>query len=191
MVLGPSAKPADFVREIPKRTIKTLDLVDVVAGGDGFSGRRNRGIDPTTGQTVDDRQSAKILVGDGKYHRVEGLPFVDGVFIPDGRRGPGADSIPPDIRLTRSAGVNETWHHIWAGGVSPSTISRDERFRGVGRCRLQFDWSRPAVHARYSYAGSGPGSKAKSAVAISINAESGRRATRNTLAGPLDKWFCR
>ena len=28
------------------------------------------------------------VVGDGKYHRVEGLPFVDGVFIPDGRAGP-------------------------------------------------------------------------------------------------------
>ena len=35
--------PASFVREIPKPTIKTFDLVDVVAGGDGFSGKRDRG----------------------------------------------------------------------------------------------------------------------------------------------------
>ena len=50
IVLVPSAKPADFVREIPRQTIKTLDLVDVVAGGDGFSGRRDAGIDPRNGR---------------------------------------------------------------------------------------------------------------------------------------------
>ena len=27
------------------------------------------------------------LIDDGKYHRVEGLPFIDGVFVPDGRTG--------------------------------------------------------------------------------------------------------
>ena len=43
IVVVPAAKLAEFVREIPKRTIKTFDLVDVVAGGDGFSGRRERG----------------------------------------------------------------------------------------------------------------------------------------------------
>ena len=37
IVVVQAATPADFVREIPKRTIKVLDLVDVVAGGDGFS----------------------------------------------------------------------------------------------------------------------------------------------------------
>ena len=42
-VIGSAAMPAGFVREIPRRTIKVLDLVDVVAGGDGFSGRRGRG----------------------------------------------------------------------------------------------------------------------------------------------------
>ena len=52
VMLGPSAKPANFVRQIPKRTVKIFDLVDVVAGGDGFSGRRNRGIDPTNGQVT-------------------------------------------------------------------------------------------------------------------------------------------
>ena len=27
------------------------------------------------------------VVGDGKYHRIEAMPFVDGVFVPDGRTG--------------------------------------------------------------------------------------------------------
>ena len=52
-LLGWSAAPTGFVREIPKRTIKTFDLVDVVAGGDGFSGRRGHGIDPTNGRPTD------------------------------------------------------------------------------------------------------------------------------------------
>ena len=51
-VFVPSAKPVKFVRKIPKRVIKTLDLVDVVAGGDGFGKARDRGIDPTTGRTT-------------------------------------------------------------------------------------------------------------------------------------------
>ena len=50
--LDASTKPAGFVREIRKQAIRTLDLVDVVAGGDGYSGRRNRGIDPKHGQII-------------------------------------------------------------------------------------------------------------------------------------------
>ena len=53
-MLAPSAAQADFVRELPKRTLKVFDLVDVVAGGNGFSGLRNRGIDPTNGQISTD-----------------------------------------------------------------------------------------------------------------------------------------
>jgi hypothetical protein len=77
-----SARKVAFVREIPKRSTKTLDLADVVAGGDGFSGRRNRGIDPRNGRLLDVRPPEHPLLGDGAYHRVVGMPFVDGVFIP-------------------------------------------------------------------------------------------------------------
>jgi hypothetical protein len=125
-MLGPAAKPADFVRKISKQsqTIKTFDLVDVVAGGDGFSGRRNRGIDPTTGQTVAATAQAKILLGDGRYHRVEGLSFVDGVFIPDGRRGGPVqtDSAGHTFDAFGNA-FNETLHYIWAGGAIPADES--------------------------------------------------------------------
>jgi hypothetical protein len=111
-----------FVRDISKHsglTVKTFDLVDAVAGGDGFSGRRNRGIDPTTGRTVDALREVEVLLGDGRYHRAEGLPFVDGVFIPDGRRGPiQTDSAGHTFDEFGSA-MNETWHCIWAGGVIP------------------------------------------------------------------------
>ena len=64
--------------------IKTLNLVDMVAGGDGFGKARDRGIDPTTGKTTaySQTQEHRRRLGDGRYHRVEGLPFVDGVFVP-------------------------------------------------------------------------------------------------------------
>ena len=56
-------------------------------------------------------------VGDGKYHRALGLKFVDGVFIPNGRRGPvqidSAGHAFPDFPET----CNVTAFNIWAGGV--------------------------------------------------------------------------
>jgi hypothetical protein len=121
-LVGASVAPTEFIREIPDRSTKTLDLVDVVAGGDGFSGRRNRGIDSTNGQVIGwaVSQLGRFPAGDGQYHRVEAMPFVDGVFVPDGRLEP--------VQLD-SAGhtfgefVNSTnlvGRYIWAGGKIPS-----------------------------------------------------------------------
>ena len=112
------AAPVGFVREIPRLSIKTLDLVDVMAGGDGFSGRRNKGIDPLSGRTVDSLLGKGIaqLSGDGQYHRVAGRPLVDGVFVPNGGKnavqvdsaGHACDEFPGT--------ANTTWQYIWAGG---------------------------------------------------------------------------
>lgn len=116
-------KPTSFIREIPKQTIKNLDLVDVVAGGDGFSGRRDRGINPTNGKVTPTAHLAKsideLMVGDNKYHRVDALPFVDGVFIPDGRLGPvQIDSSGHNAWFPNT--VNRTAEYIWAGGEIPA-----------------------------------------------------------------------
>ena len=126
IVVGPSVKPAAFLRELPKRTVKTLDLVDVVAGGDGFSGKRNRGIDPTTGRISHAQPSSPHLEGDYQYHRVEGIPFVDGVFIPDGRSGPvQVDSAGHTCDWFLET-CNNGYGHIWAGAsvahVGPSVL---------------------------------------------------------------------
>ena len=137
IVVVPAAKSASFIREIPKQIIKTLDLVDVVAGGDGFSGRRGRGIDPTTGRMRHPtRQSRMVNVqGDYKYHRVEGMPFVDGVFIPEGSKGPvqidSAGHVFPDCPKTD----NWSYAYVWAGGKLPP-IYRHEGFSHFGRHRL-------------------------------------------------------
>jgi hypothetical protein len=119
--------PSTFVREIPRVTgraaIRMFDLVDVVAGGDGFSGRRNRGIDPRNGRIVTNPFDVGNVVGDSRYRRVEELPFVDGVFVPNGAGGPvRTDSAGHacDCFLT---GVNETSGPVWAGGVIPTTTT--------------------------------------------------------------------
>jgi hypothetical protein len=121
VIVVAAVKSTDFIREIPKLTIKTLDLVDVVAGGDGFSGRRNAGIDPTNGRPTDTNSGYAIYMnGDGKYHSVKGLPFVDGVFVPD----PSTDHVQIDSAGHTFASFgnanNSTANHVWAGGVIPT-----------------------------------------------------------------------
>ncbi len=134
-VFRKSTKRVDFVRQIPKRTIKMFDLVDVVAGGNGFSGRRNASIDPTTGRrsTAVDIKQIKIdssvlftaanedryAIGDGKYHRVEELPFVDGVFIPDGSAGSVQVDSAGHVFDVFPKTVNYAPYLIWAGGAIP------------------------------------------------------------------------
>jgi hypothetical protein len=125
VVVGPSIQPGQFVRAIPQRTVKTLDLVDVVAGGDGFSGKRGRGIDPSSGRIAD---GLWWLPGDplrspGQYHRVSGMPLVDGVLIPDG----GKSAVQVDSAGHTFDGfsgtTDATWQPIWAGGPIPRPAS--------------------------------------------------------------------
>jgi hypothetical protein len=107
-----------FIRVLPQRRIKTFDLVDVVAGGDGFSGRRDRGIDPTNGRPTD--ANAGYMTGDETYHRVEGLPFVDGVFIPHGRTDPVQIDSAGHTFADFGNAKNMTANCVWAGGVIPT-----------------------------------------------------------------------
>lgn len=96
IVVVPAAMDSLFVRDVPKPAVRMVDLVDVVSGGDGFSGRYTGGVNPSDGRLIRDiamvdyyRKHPKetVFQGDGSYHRVEGQPFIDGVFIPDGGRG--------------------------------------------------------------------------------------------------------
>jgi hypothetical protein len=127
IVVVRATETARFVREMPKQAVKMFDLVDVVAGGDGFSGKRGRGIDPTNGRVCSDQpDNAEIInaQGDYQYHRVEGMPLVDGIFIPDGRKGPvqvdSAGHVFPDCPTT------DNWSHayVWAGGKLSPIVAR-------------------------------------------------------------------
>ena len=103
-----------------KSSIKVFDFVDAVAGGDGYSRKRNAGINPTNGQTVvaPPKNMKDHILGDGKYHRVEGRLFVDGVFIPDGRLG----AVQTDSAGHKFAGFRETSNRtsgdIWGRRVA-------------------------------------------------------------------------
>ena len=66
-----------------------LNLADVVGGGNGFDGkgRIQGGIDPLTGRFMAYSQNL-FREGDRKYHTVDNNPFIDGVFVPDGKFAP-------------------------------------------------------------------------------------------------------
>ncbi len=83
---GEAGPPPQFVRSLRGRP-KQLDLLDLVAGGNGLGHRRESGIDPTSGQQ-DEQYVPWTRHGDGQYHPVKWSKFVDGVFAPDGRAGP-------------------------------------------------------------------------------------------------------
>jgi hypothetical protein len=74
-----------FVRYLPARET-LINLADVVAGGDGFGKAHHRGVSLLDGRAVSDY--GPPVQGDGKFHLTHGLDFVDGVFIPNGMRGP-------------------------------------------------------------------------------------------------------
>lgn len=132
-VFTPSAQPADYVREMPKLIVKTLDLVDIVAGGDGFGKARNRGIEPNTGKIVNHAPTVdpgwEKVRSDNHYHNVKGLPFIDGVFAPDDRLGPvQLDSIGHSYASFNNSD-NRIFGPIWAGGELPTPNGASTRTR--------------------------------------------------------------
>ena len=158
IVLGPSAKPADFVRQISKRTVKNFDLVDVVAGGDGFSGKRERGIDGSTGRIVERMRPASgpgpvSLRGHGEYHHLWGCHLSTACLFPAARK--------EETKVDSAGHVFEAFHypevvssdiscqHIWAGGAM-----RDNR----AGCRTTFggvDYASPGHGLLFLHANNG------------------------------------
>ena len=114
VAVGPAPKFARHVYEPPK----FLDLLDIVAGGNGTGHRRGRGIDPISGRMVDimvrPSEANPPRKGDGQYHRVPEIPFIDGVFTPSGEavQTDSAGHLFYGFRDT----TNLTPQHIWAGG---------------------------------------------------------------------------
>jgi hypothetical protein len=106
------ADPSSFVRRLD-RTPKQLDLLDVVAGGNGIGRHRDRGIDPTTGME-DPLCFMGERSGDRRYRPVAWHKLIDGVFIPDGRGGAvqldsarhASDQFPPT--------TGSLWGSIWS-----------------------------------------------------------------------------
>ena len=70
-----------FVRTGPSRAL-TLEVSDLIGGGDGRGTAIAEGIDPTQGTL---RNEVVAGIGAGRAFRpLTGLPFIDGVFVPGG-----------------------------------------------------------------------------------------------------------
>jgi hypothetical protein len=79
------ASPQRFVRSLVNGDISSLDVTDLISGGDGTTHRRGIGIDPSNG-AVGNLRPVFAINSDGKYHKSTGYPFIDGAFIADATR---------------------------------------------------------------------------------------------------------
>jgi hypothetical protein len=82
-------RPNHFVRVINSESNcvwrgQNLDLADIVGGGNGFgSGTIGMSIDPTSGKPSSKPEGRRGASND--YRLVASIPYVDGVFVPNGR----------------------------------------------------------------------------------------------------------
>ena len=125
-----------FARRLPEPP-KLLDLLDIVAGGDGTGQRRERGIDPLSGKECLAMTSEHFWRhGDGLYWPVAGRRLVDGVFVPDGRLGP--------VQLDSAGHTSDafgglsgaTFGLVWARAaeVKPEQYTKAWHY-AIGECR--------------------------------------------------------
>ena len=123
-VIEGSRDSSHFVRKLPRHNIRYLSLVDLASGGDGTSNHSNLAIDPSNGcMTKMQRQynpdRPTYLASDGAIHRVQDMPAVDCVFIPDGKY----EAFPVDSAghlfrdFPKTTGT--TPDYLWAGGRNP------------------------------------------------------------------------
>ena len=106
-----------YVREMRR----SVDLVDMVAGGDGFGGGKSMGLDPLNGELMNEgpRGLNWNRVGNHAFNRVLISEYIAGIFVPDGRDG--------EVQIDPSGGVyggfretdNKGYSYVWAGGDVP------------------------------------------------------------------------
>jgi hypothetical protein len=132
--IGPLPEPnrVRFVRYLPGYEMR-LSLADLVAGGDGVGGGAHqayhRGISVGDGTAVEDY--VVPAAWDGQYHKAKGFEFIDGVFLPDGKRGPvQVDSIG---RLFSE--FPATAGDCWGGAIM---ARRPKEEKTLPRIRLEF-----------------------------------------------------
>jgi hypothetical protein len=122
--LSTAEEPESAVAEPNISTPVSLDLVDIVAGGDGLGDRADIGLDPATGGVVP-RFFSREIHSDGEYHRVNDRPLIDGVFVPN-----SSGRVQVTSAGQRFAGFtapsNNGWGPIWAWGPGRAGANLDE-----------------------------------------------------------------
>ena len=124
VVLRISDQPQGFVRRLVPSS-KLVDLLDIVAGGNGAGHRRERGIDPSSGME-DANFLGSLHTTDHKYHPSPYFELIDGVFVPEGSRGPvQLDSAGHKFNLPGTLG--QSAGSIWARAydVWPESLKTD------------------------------------------------------------------
>jgi hypothetical protein len=110
---------------------KEIDLADIVGGGNGFgTGKVDSGIETNTGRPFEtpdpDLVLSKvpgILSGGGSYNKVSGLALIDGVFVPDSRKGPVQVTSEGDTFDGFVDGREVFWGNIFNGAWHASDTS--------------------------------------------------------------------
>jgi hypothetical protein len=98
----------------------TIDLADIVGGGDGSGNGGNAGVDVTDGSTTTS-QTGPITAPTNTFVPAAN-PLIDGVVIPDGGGG-GAATVPISSTGLTVTGISDstelgpahTWDHVWNG----------------------------------------------------------------------------
>jgi hypothetical protein len=143
-------QPTQFVRTIDRGTGwgipgKTLDLADVVGGGNGYgTGSPNRGIHTLTGRpfTVELHDFNNIEPLKHHFVMTPSLPFVDGVFVPDGRLGAIQVSSAGDFFDACPATVGKSHSHVYNGARFYNRSQGYHYFRLNG---VEYGPGRPAI----------------------------------------------
>lgn len=105
--------PTPFTRTMAA-DLRPLDLVDLLAGGDGTGSASGIGIDAATGR-ANEIQAVTIRKGDRRYVRINDRPALDGCFIPGGK-------MPVDSAghlFTFPATTLVSYGLVWAGPNIP------------------------------------------------------------------------
>ena len=125
----------DSNKKVAWRKAPSLDLADIVGGGNGFgTGTIGSAIDPRTGEKflLSDVTEWGPFDGTNSYSPVLWSEFIDGVFVPDGENGAIPVSSSGDKFVDCPNTENMFWAGISNGGRLPEPLEEPAK-------ALQFD----------------------------------------------------
>jgi hypothetical protein len=130
----------DFVLTAEGGNIVVLDLADVVAGGDGTGTGGDQGVDQSTGFVVYDQTAWIDMVDDFEdYFAVPDLPYIDGVFTPDGGAGPNQINSNGDTADVLTDTTRSSWDYLWPGpNLGGSSVLDDVDYMEPGHSMIGF-----------------------------------------------------
>jgi hypothetical protein len=146
-IVGESATVSDitpndrlFVRKIDSDANliwrgEAINLADVVGGGSGFGGGTlNSGYSPLKGELEVFSVIARASAGPETYRPIQSNPLIDGIFVPNGSRGPVQVSTQGHVFENCPATTGQFWQGIfngaWHGAISTKIPKHQLRLDG-------------------------------------------------------------